>query len=403
MEGEIEAIEEALVEETPQVLVFLRELGLALVYLAAGALLVFLIWHYSRIINKHLEDAARKIKPLHIKKLRLLSGTQIAAGLGVLLRVLRVVFTAILAYLTLALVFSPFPQTQGAARLLLSLIWTPFKNIVLGIAHYLPNLFTILVTLVVIHYVVKLMRFFSTEIGRGKLVLKGFYPDWAKPTFNILRAILYIFALAVIYPLLPGSDSPVFQGVSIIAGLLVSFGSSTAVGNLVAGIVMTYMRPFKIGDRIKIGNEVGFVVEKTMMVIRIRTHKNEYITFPNTMILNSAVVNYDTSIDSDKDSLILYAEITFGYSTPWETIHRILIDAALKTEGVLAEPRPFVLETALDDFYCRYQINVHTRQVERTPAIYSALFENIQLGFRAEGLDMTAAHYYAGAVGGRDQ
>jgi small-conductance mechanosensitive channel len=153
------------------------------------------------------------------------------------------------------------------------------------------------------------------------------------------------------------------------------------------------MRPFKIGDRIKINDVTGFVVEKTLMVVRIKTHKNEYVTFPNTMILSSGITNYNTSSDEDEEGLILNLTITFGYGTPWQTIHKILIEAALATEHILKKPPPFVLQTAMDDFYANYQLNCYTKKVEQVPAIYSQLYENIQNGFHAANIDMTAAHY----------
>jgi small-conductance mechanosensitive channel len=161
----------------------------------------------------------------------------------------------------------------------------------------------------------------------------------------------------------------------------------------VAGLVITYMRPFKIGDRVQIKEITGFVVEKNMMVVRLKTHKNEYVTFPNLMILSSNIINYNTSSDEDADGLIIFAEVTFGYSTPWQTVHDILINAALATDHILKKPQPFVLQTKLDDFYACYQINCYTKDVSQVPLIYTLLYEKIQDGFRKSGLDMTAAHY----------
>jgi small-conductance mechanosensitive channel len=162
---------------------------------------------------------------------------------------------------------------------------------------------------------------------------------------------------------------------------------------MVAGLVITYMRPFKIGDRVKINDSTGFVVEKNMMIVRLKTHKNEYITFPNLTILNSGITNYNTSSDEDEEGLILNTEITYGYATPWETIHEILINAALATDYVQKRPKPFALQTGLDDFYARYQINCYTKEVEKVPQIYAQLYENIQNGFREAGLDLTSPHF----------
>jgi small-conductance mechanosensitive channel len=205
--------------------------------------------------------------------------------------------------------------------------------------------------------------------------------------------LLYAFTIAVIYPYLPGSDSRAFQGVSVLLGVVFSIGSSTAIGNLVAGLVITYMRPFKIGDRVKIKEVTGFVVEKNLMVVRLKTHKNEYVTFPNLTILGDNITNYNTSSDEDEEGLILHAEVTYGYSTPWETIHEILVNAALATDYVLKKPAPFVLQTSLDDFYARYQVNCYTKEVDKVPRIYTLLYENIQSGFKEKGLDLTSAHY----------
>jgi small-conductance mechanosensitive channel len=185
----------------------------------------------------------------------------------------------------------------------------------------------------------------------------------------------------------------VFQGVSVFVGIIFSLGSSSAIGNLVAGLVITYMRPFKIGDRVKINESTGFVIEKTLMVVRLKTHKNEYVTFPTLMILNSGIINYNTSSDEDEEGLILNAEITVGYATPWQTIHEVLINAALATDYVQRTPKPFVLQMSLDDFYARYQINCYTKEVKRIPAIYAQLFEKIQNGFREAGLNLTSPHF----------
>jgi small-conductance mechanosensitive channel len=205
--------------------------------------------------------------------------------------------------------------------------------------------------------------------------------------------LLYAFTVAIIYPYLPGSDSRIFQGVSVFVGIIFSLGSSSAIGNLIAGLVITYMRPFKIGDRIQIKDITGFVVEKSPIVIRIKTHKNEYVTFPNMIILNSSIINYHTSSDEDEEGLILYADVTMGYTVPWQQVHEILIEAALQTKMVQKNPKPFVLQTALDDFYAKYQINLYTKEVDRVPAIYSELYQNLQNGFKAAGISLTAPAY----------
>jgi small-conductance mechanosensitive channel len=370
-------------------------LGIALGIVVLQILLIWIFWrHVFKFITRRVvEYSGGKIKPFTIKKLRILSVKQIVNLIILGINVIKYLFTAIQLVITVPLVFVLFPGTRDFAATIFGYILTPLKNIVFGTIAYIPNLITIAVIIIVTRYVLRALKFFAVQIEKEKLVIPGFYADWASPSFNILRVLLFAFTVAIIYPYLPGSDSRIFQGVSVLVGIIFSMGSSSAIGNLVAGLVVTYMRPFKIGDRIKINEVTGFVVEKTLMVIRLRTHKNEYVTFPNLMILNSSVVNYHTSSDEDEEGLILNTTITFGYGTPWQTIHEILINAALATSHVLKSPKPFVLQTALDDFYVNYQINCYSRKVDLVPRIYSELFQNIQNGFRAAGLDMTAPHF----------
>jgi small-conductance mechanosensitive channel len=335
----------------------------------------------------------KNIPSLTIRKYKVLDAKQILGVLYAILNILKWVVIFFELYITVSLVFSLFEQTHDLSAKLFGYILTPLKRTALGFIEYIPNLITIVIFIIIARYTTRSLKFFSNSIERKKLVIPGFYSDWAQPTYNILRFIVYAFTIAVIYPYLPGSDSRAFQGVSVFVGIVFSLGSSSAIGNLVAGIVLTYMRPFTVGDRIQIQGITGFVVEKSPIVTRLRTHKNEFVTFPNTMVLNASITNYHTSSAEDEEGLILNAEITFGYGTPWQKVHELLIEGALKTSSILAEPKPFVLQLSLEDFYARYQINAYTKDVDHVPAIYSQLFENIQNSFRDAGLDMTAAHF----------
>jgi small-conductance mechanosensitive channel len=387
-----EAAVEVEIEEAR--LSFFTRLGIALAIIAAQALLIWLLWKlFNSISIKVSKSNKDKIKPLVIKKLKLLSAKQIIDVLLVLLRIFKYVISGFLLFLTIPIEFSLFPATRHLAMTIFGYILNPIKDIVIGTVRYIPNLFKIIIIIAVTHYALKLLKFFSTQIAKGKLVLHGFYADWADPTFKILQVLLWAFTVAIVYPYLPGSESSVFKGVSVFVGLIFSFGSTSAIGNMVAGLVITYMRPFKIGDRVQIKETTGFVVEKNLMVVRIKTHKNEYVTFPNMLILGSSITNYNTSSDEDAEGLILYAEVTFGYATPWEKVHEILINAALATDHVQKRPKPYVLQTGLDNFYARYQINCYTKEVDKVPAIYASLYENIQNGFHEAGMDMTCANY----------
>ena len=369
-----------------------HRLGLAAAIIAVQ---IILVWAVALLFNWLRKKAAvwvnKYIPSLTIKKIRLMEAALIMGALDILLKLLKWLVIALQLFLTIPMVFSLFESTSHHAHVLLDYIIAPLNKIFTGIIHYIPNLITILIFIAVSKYTIRSLKFIANRIEKEKLVIPGFYPDWAHPTLNILRFLIYAFTIAVIYPYLPGSDSRIFQGISVFIGIIISLGSSSAIGNLVAGLVITYMRPFKLGDRIQIQNVTGFVVEKSPVVVRLRTHKNEYVTFPNSMVLTSSVINYHTS--TTEQGLILYAEISFAYAMPWQTVHEILVCAALKTKYILEDPKPFVFQTALEDFYARYEVNAYTKTVDCVPAIYSQLFENIQNGFKEAGLDMTAAHF----------
>ena len=199
--------------------------------------------------------------------------------------------------------------------------------------------------------------------------------------------------MAMIYPYLPGSNSGVFQGISVFVGLIVSLGSSTVIGNIIAGLVITYMRPFKIGDRIQLNDTTGNIIEKTPLVTRIRTPKNEVVTVPNSFVMSSHTVNYSTS--AREYGLIIHSEVSIGYDIPWRKVNELLIDAALNTPGVVDDPGPFVLETSLSDWYPVYQVNAYIKEADKMPQIYSNLHQNIQDKFNEAGIEIMSPHYMA--------
>jgi small-conductance mechanosensitive channel len=277
------------------------------------------------------------------------------------------------------------------------LVWSPLKGVFIAVWNYLPNLFSIAVIYFVMKYFIRFVRYIFSEIEAGKLQISGFHADWAMPTFSIIKFLLYAFMFVLIFPLLPGSDSDIFKGVSVFIGILFSLGSSSAIANMVAGLVITYMRPFKTGDRIKIADVTGDVIEKTLLVTRIKTIKNEIITIPNASVLSGNTTNF--SIEANEVGLIIHTTVTIGYDVPWKKMHETLITAALRTDMILKEPKPFVLQTSLEDFYVAYQINAYTREASRQAIIYSNLHQNIQDCCNEAGIEILSPHYRAARDG----
>lgn len=376
----------------------IARIGLVLLVIGIAWAMIWLIGKgYSKLLLFINSKKDKWLKNLSYKDYTFLTAEQELQVVLFLVKIFRWFVYAVLLYITLPIIFSIFPFSRDWADALFHLIWSPFKGVLIAIWEYLPNLFSILVIYFVMKYVIRFVRYISHEIEAEKLKLSGFHADWAMPTYSIVKFLLYAFMFVLIFPYLPGSDSNIFKGVSVFIGVLFSLGSSSAIANMVAGLVITYMRPFKIGDRIKIGDVTGDVVEKTLLVTRIRTIKNEVITIPNSSVLIGNTTNY--SSEAIEKGLIIHTTVTIGYDVPWKDMHQALIDAALRTNLILDEPKPFVLQTSLEDFYVSYQINAYTREAGKQALIYSNLHQNIQDVCNERGIEILSPHYRAARDG----
>lgn len=306
-------------------------------------------------------------------------------------KVIRFLIVLIFLYIGLLVVFKLFPFTKHISDQLLDYVLSPLKSVAKSVNAYMPKLFTILVIVFIFRYLQKFVRSLAEKIANNKITLKGFYPDWAFPTYNIISALMFIFMFILIFPYLPNSDSEIFKGVSVFAGIVVSLGSTSVIGNLVAGLVITYMRPFKIGDRIRLGEYTGDVLEKTALVTRIKTPKNEIITIPNSNIMSAHTVNYSQS--AKEHGLILHTTIAVGYDVPWQKVHEMLYEVANRTEHVLKRQKPFILQDQFRDFYVDYQLNVYIKEAKLTAKIYSDLRQHAQDVFAENKIEMASPHY----------
>lgn len=379
----------------------IRMIGVAaLMVLVFIGLVIGVRFLFVRLIDNKIRSKRNKLfKGIKIHNIEILSsGKEKQVGLLVS-RWIRYIVYLILLFMTLPLLFSVFPGTQHLTEVLWSWIITPLIAIKNSFVAYLPNLVRIIIILVIVRFILRFLRHLTSRISDGTMNISGFYPDWAKATFNIVRIFIYAFALILIYPLLPDSGSPVFQGVSVFMGLIISLGSTSAIANIIAGLVITYMRPFKIGDRIRIGDIYGDVIEKSLFVVRVKTVKKEIVTVPNATILTANVINYSTS--ALEEDVILYATVSVGYDVPWRQVNQLLVTAAMKTDCVLQDPVPFVLQLGLNDFSASYQINVYTKKPELQARIYSDLNQNIQDVFIAAGIDLINPYYEVNKEGGK--
>ncbi|MBR5842140.1 MAG: mechanosensitive ion channel [Bacteroidaceae bacterium] len=362
-----------------------------LVLIAQYLLYRLTCWGFVKIEKKILTLKDTTLKSIKIQSYEILDTEKQVALLLVASRIVKFIIIILQLLISLPIIFGIFPSTKGFALQLLGYFLVPIKKIVLGVIGYIPNLISIFVIWYATKWLVRLARYVAQEIENGNLTIKNFFPEWAMPTFHIVRILLYTFMVAMVYKYLPGSDSGVFQGISVFIGLIISLGSSTLIANLMAGLVITFMRPFRVGDRIKLNDTMGDIIEKTPLVTRVKTPKNEIVTVPNSFVMSSLTTNYSSS--AQEYGLIIHTDVTFGYEVPWQQVHQLMVQAALATPGIEAEPRPFVLQTKLDDWYVVYQINAYTRHPEQMAGIYSNLHAHIQDLFHEAGIEVMSPHF----------
>ena len=365
----------------------------AVITLAIYLMLLWVVVVGFRRLLALLQPAVAQLKGITIQQTQLLEGRRLAAVVGGLLRGLRVVLIFALTWIFLGTEFNYFPWTREHGKRLLDYITTPVMFVVHAFVNYLPNFFYIIVIVTVMVYVMKFVRLLAREVELGNIHISGFYPEWVPPTYKIVRLLLVAFTAVMIYPYIPGNGSPAFKGIGLFIGVLFSLGSTSAVANAIAGVIIIYARGFRVGDWVKIAENTGEVKAMTMLATHLVTIRNEEIMVPNSVVLSAYVTNY--SMLARTTGLILHTSVTIGYEVPWRQVHDLLIKAALKTKYVLEDPAPFVLQNALQDSYVQYEINAYTNEAKLMIFTYSDLHGNIQDCFFAAGVEIMSPVYSA--------
>lgn len=377
----------------------LREIGISAIVLLLFIVVVLFTNRGFKYLKRRLhQSSSDHLNGLKVKKYEIMGKERMISLLVFVLNIFRIIFLIVVFYITLPLVLNLFPWTEGVAEMLINIVLNPLKGMAHGIVSFIPNLFAIALIFIVVRFFVRGINHIANDIKAEKLSVPGFYSDWAIPTARLVSGILYAFMFVIIWPYLPGSDSPAFKGITVFVGLLVTLGSSSAIANMVSGLVITYMRPYQIGHRVKIGDVSGDVVEKNLLVTRIKTIKNEIVTVPNSKVMAAESINYSLS-SNEYGGLIIHSEVTIGYDVNWRLVHRMLKTAAGKTPLIKEDPPPFVLQTALDDYYVRYQVNAYTESPQDQANIYSDMHALIQDEFARAGVEIMSPHYRANREG----
>jgi small-conductance mechanosensitive channel len=348
---------------------------------AAGATLVLIVLlALVRWSRKSLGDLLERryrarVSGLRFQSVEFIHAERIWSVLRGCFRFAHLALLLVLGFVYLEIVLSLLPWTRGIAEGLLGYILDPLRTMAEAAIGFIPELLFLVMLTLVTRYLLKAVRFMAAAVAQGTVTLSGFDPEWTWPTYRIVRLVALVFAVVVAYPYIPGSDSLAFKGVSLFLGLLISLGSSSVIGNLLAGYGMTYRRAFKVGDRIEVEDVVGDVVETRVLVTHLRTPKNEEIILPNSLILGGKVTNYSSL--ARKEGLILHTTVGIGYEVPWRQVEAMLILAADRTPGLLKEPRPFVLQKGLGDFAVTYELNVYTDDPQAMARTYAEIHRKI--------------------------
>ena len=350
---------------------------------------------YPKVYSFIDRRRSRIFYTFRLQTFQIISGDQQARIVLKSIKFIRWAIILVLLYLYIPAVLSFFPWTERLGKNVFSSLFKAISTTGNALINYVPNLFIIGITIFITYYTIRLCRPFFNALADGRISIPGFYQDWAQPTYKLTTFLIIAIAAAIVVPYLPGFDSPAFQGISVLIGALITFGGASTIANLIGGFIIIYTRAFQIGDRIKIDDYTGYVLEKTILSTRIRTPNNEIITIPNSSMIASSIINYTASLRDIKEPIILYTTITLGYDVPWRKVHQTLAEAALVTSGILQDPAPVVWQTSLDDFYISYQLRAYTNKPSKMGDIYSQLHQNIQDKCNEVDIEIMSPHYSA--------
>jgi small-conductance mechanosensitive channel len=370
--------------------------GAAVAAIATAVLLVFLFllrrlaaWVRPRLEAASLRGMARagsaEFAEQAVEHLRgVLRGLVVAAG-----------WTAaiVAVYVWLLTVLGAFPYTRAWSEALGGRLYDILRGLTIAGGRALPGLLTVAVIFFASRWLARLVHRVFDAIESGAIAPPGLYPDTIPATRRIVTVLLWLFALALAYPFLPGAQSTAFQGVTVFAGLMITIGSGAFVGHLLAGYMIIYSRTFRVGDYVRIGDTEGTIQSIGMFTTKIETLRREVLSIPNSVVFSGSVTNY--SLADPATGIIVQATVTIGYREPWRQVEALLLQAAAATEGVRKEPRPFVRQRELSSFYVEYVLFAFIELPEKRLAVLSALHAAIQDAFNASAVQIMAPHYEA--------
>ncbi|MEO6527027.1 MAG: mechanosensitive ion channel domain-containing protein [Gemmatimonadaceae bacterium] len=379
-----------------------RSLPLLLRALAFALLATLLFLGFLRLLVVARRGAAQRVpnataaglNDIRLRGFTLLRAEQVIGTLQRGMSLVAWVVGFIAAYLWLTFVLTRFAYSWPWGEALGTYLSTTVKTLALGALTAVPGLFTVVLIVAVTRWLARIVHGFFDAVEARTVEAPWVHPETANPTRRIAVALLWLFAIVVAYPYLPGSGSDVFKGISVFAGLILSLGSSGVMNQAMSGLVLMYSRALKPGDYVLVGDTEGTVTELGMLSTKVLTSKGEVVTLPNAVVAGGKVTNYSRHAEGH-GGILLHTAVTIGYDTPWRQVQGMLLTAADRTPGLADEPASFVLQTALSDFYVEYQLNVPLVEPHRRIAVLSTLHGHIADVFNEYGVQITSPHYVA--------
>ena len=305
------------------------------------------------------------------------------------------VLALLLTYSWLGLALGSFPYTRPWGEQLQGYMVGVLAAVGGGILGALPDLATALLIFLIARGVVAALRPLFDHVERSQITTGWLDQDTAGPTRRIATLLIWLFALVMAYPYLPGAKTEAFKGMSVLLGLMVTLGASGTVGQAASGVILIFSRAVRRGEYVRVGEHEGTVTEIGLFITRLRTGLGEEVNLPNAMILSSATKNYSRAVQGE--GYIVDTTVSIGYDTPWRQVEAMLVEAAARTPGVLAQPRPRVFQTALADYYPIYRLVAQAVPAEPRPRaeVLHSLHANIQDVFNEYGVQIMSPHYMA--------
>ena len=307
------------------------------------------------------------------------------------LRLLLIVFLAIASYLWLVSVLYQFPYTISAAQNLTDYIFTLLADIGSAIIAEIPSLVMVGIIFWFAKMFSDIIKAIFIKIEQGRIHTQMFDQETAKATRRVFLILVWVFAVIIAYPYIPGSGTDAFKGVSVFIGLMVSLGSAGIVGQLLGGLIVVYSRAFQPGEYVKINDCEGVVSSIGILSIKIKTIRNEEVTIPNAILLGATSTNFSRL--SKESGIHAATTVTIGYDTPWQQVHHLLLMAASRTTDLSKKSEPAVRQTGLSDFYVEYRLIVFIDDPMDKIRIMSELHQHIQDAFAEAKVQIMSPHF----------